>query len=183
MNKKAYGFTIVELLIVIVVIGILAAISIVAYNNVQQKARDSQRAQDIRTIAKALEMYYTDYGEFPNSACGASCPPGKKGGTTVATTADGSWSVLEDALVPDYISALPKDPQASTDKDPGYTGATNYDYLRWVPSTCSTVTTKTYVLVYRLESRTQTRDVTGSCPAGGNSNDYANASEYIVLKP
>ena len=51
------GFTIVELLIVIVVIGILAAISIVAYNSVSAKARDSQRLQDVATINKALDMY------------------------------------------------------------------------------------------------------------------------------
>lgn len=42
-NKQNSGFTIVELLIVIVVIGILAAITIVAYNGVQQRARDMTR--------------------------------------------------------------------------------------------------------------------------------------------
>lgn len=41
MNQKAYGFTIVELLIVIVVIAVLAAISVVAYAGIQNRARDS----------------------------------------------------------------------------------------------------------------------------------------------
>lgn len=59
------AFTIVELLIVIVVIGILAAITIVAYNGVQQRARDAERQQDISTIQKLVEMYYVDHGAFP----------------------------------------------------------------------------------------------------------------------
>ncbi|MCA9336117.1 prepilin-type N-terminal cleavage/methylation domain-containing protein, partial [Candidatus Saccharibacteria bacterium] len=45
-NKKT-GFTIVELLIVIVVIAILAAITIVAYNGIQQRSRDSIRKSDL----------------------------------------------------------------------------------------------------------------------------------------
>ena len=65
LNRKQYGFTIVELLIVIVVIGILAAITIVAYNGIQQRGRDSQRLSDVKTIAKALELYYADEGRFP----------------------------------------------------------------------------------------------------------------------
>jgi len=54
MNKR--GFTIVELLIVIVVIAILASISVVAYNGIQTRARDSQRSSDISAIKKALEL-------------------------------------------------------------------------------------------------------------------------------
>lgn len=55
--KKQHGFTIVELLIVIVVIGILAAITIVAYNGLQARAKDAQRVNDVDTITKALELY------------------------------------------------------------------------------------------------------------------------------
>lgn len=51
------GFTIVELLIVIVVIAILAAITVVAYNGVQARARDSRRAQDLANIQTALRAY------------------------------------------------------------------------------------------------------------------------------
>lgn len=62
---KQRGFTIVELLIVIVVIGILAAITIVAYNGVQARARDNTRMSDLSTIRKALEMYKSENGQYP----------------------------------------------------------------------------------------------------------------------
>lgn len=59
--KKAYGFTIVELLVVIVVIAILAAVSVVAYSGVAAQARDSQRAQDLANIKRMLLLYNTEY--------------------------------------------------------------------------------------------------------------------------
>ncbi|OYX40575.1 hypothetical protein B7Y94_06170, partial [Candidatus Saccharibacteria bacterium 32-49-12] len=55
--KRAHGFTIVELLIVIVVIGILAAISIVAYNGVSNSAHDAAVKADLSNIAKGFEIY------------------------------------------------------------------------------------------------------------------------------
>lgn len=65
MNKTIRGFTIVELLIVIIVIAILAAISIVAYNGIQTRARDTQRSNDISVILKALENYRTINNVYP----------------------------------------------------------------------------------------------------------------------
>jgi prepilin-type N-terminal cleavage/methylation domain-containing protein len=58
-RKKISGFTIVELLIVIVVMGILAAIIIVAYNGVTQKARISVLKNDLSTASTQLEQYRT----------------------------------------------------------------------------------------------------------------------------
>ena len=59
------GFTIVELLIVIVVIGILAAIVIVAYNGIQDRARDVSKVAKVKEISKAIERYYIDKGYYP----------------------------------------------------------------------------------------------------------------------
>ncbi|NCU29647.1 prepilin-type N-terminal cleavage/methylation domain-containing protein [Candidatus Saccharibacteria bacterium] len=59
------GFTIVELLIVIVVIGILAAITIVAYNNVNDKARASSAISALDQAKKKLELYRVENGGYP----------------------------------------------------------------------------------------------------------------------
>lgn len=60
MKKTTSGFTIVELLIVIVVIGILAAITIVAYNGIQSRTYDTSVQSDLRNIAKQLEVGRVD---------------------------------------------------------------------------------------------------------------------------
>ena len=67
MHKTKSGFTIVELLIVIVVIGILAAITIVAYNGIQQRGRDTRMISDLTNASKQLELYNVDNVSFPTS--------------------------------------------------------------------------------------------------------------------
>src|SRR5436190_17920257 len=62
---KQQGFTIVELLIVIVVIGILAALVITTFTGIQQKARDTERTTDIKALHGQLEAYYAQNGYYP----------------------------------------------------------------------------------------------------------------------
>jgi general secretion pathway protein G len=61
------GFTIVELLIVIVVIGILAALVITTYNGIQQKGRNTERTTDLKAFQGQLEAYYASNGRYPSS--------------------------------------------------------------------------------------------------------------------
>lgn len=185
--KRTYaykqGFTIVELLVVIVIIGILAAISVVAYNGVLAKARDAQRSQDIQAIAKALEMYYIDNGQFPASFCGSSCPSPKKINAYWLTTSDGSWDLLEQALVPKYMSALPKDPLASTSTNEAIAKGYNYDYISFVSAgvlTCSASTQQIYYLYYNLETTGAKRELIGTCVGTQPTNRLA--SHYISSK-
>ncbi len=59
------GFTIIELLVVMAVIGILASIMFVTFSTLQAKSRDTRRIEDVREIQKALGMYYVDKNHYP----------------------------------------------------------------------------------------------------------------------
>lgn len=65
MRHKASGFTIVELLIVIVVIGVLAAITLVAYNGIQTRAENTKTTQAVAQYSKGVLMYATVNNIYP----------------------------------------------------------------------------------------------------------------------
>ncbi len=65
-KKREQGFTIVELLIVIVVIGILALLVITTYAGIQAKARNSKRVSDVKSLQTQLEAYFSQNGYYPS---------------------------------------------------------------------------------------------------------------------
>tara|TARA_B100001250_G_scaffold101066_1_gene84985 strand:- start:232 stop:714 length:483 start_codon:yes stop_codon:yes gene_type:complete len=95
ISKKQSGFTIVELLIVVVVIGILAAIVIVAYNGIQDSARATAKISDIKTMQKAIELYYAKNGTYPNTG----------GGWLYQRSAGNNFIP---GVVPEFMSKLPE---------------------------------------------------------------------------
>ena len=80
-----HGFTIVELLVVIVVIGILAAITIVSYTGITQKANLAAMQSDLSSISQRLKMYYTLYSSYPTALDANNCP--------TAPTADTNYCI------------------------------------------------------------------------------------------
>jgi len=70
MRKSKEGFTLVELLVVIAIMSILTIITVSQFQSAKRKSRDVQRKGDISAVSKALMMYYTDYGYFPESSAG-----------------------------------------------------------------------------------------------------------------
>lgn len=74
--KRQTGFTIVELLIVIVVIAVLAAISVIAYTGIQNRAADAAVQSDLRSIATKIRLYYVDNDTYPNGGANTAFPAG-----------------------------------------------------------------------------------------------------------
>jgi prepilin-type N-terminal cleavage/methylation domain-containing protein len=134
---KQTGFTIVELLIVIVVIGILAAITIVAFNGVQQRARDAQRKQNLNDLAQMISVYNLDNGNYMTTGGGASNGQGWVNGGSPTIP-----KVLYDAGLLPNATAL-RDPRCLSGELSGCSG-----YLK---VNCGSPATRS-VLLARLES-------------------------------
>lgn len=153
MKKKAHGFTIIELLVVIIVIAILASISIVTYNGIQQRARDAQREQDIAQIIKALELYYMRNGRYPLSS-GSTALNGYWSTSYEPT----SWANVMTQLTP-FVSSLPVDP-----KNDGVFGYEYYTNAAGAALYCgASGTQQMFILGYRLESGAQKQRTSGTC--------------------
>lgn len=111
---KKKGFTLVEVLLVVVIIAILAAIVIVAINPGRQisQANNTQRSSDVKALLDAVHQYSIDNrGALPDSI-----------GATAADIGDGTGEIdLCDLIVPTYMAELPTDP---TDEDATFSGCT-----------------------------------------------------------
>lgn len=107
--KKAphAGFTLIEILIVIGIIAILAAIVLVAVNPAKQfrEANDAQRSSNVNAILNAIGQYMVD-----NKGLGGLAGEIPEGDIDDATPISNTASDLCDLLTPEYIAALPADP-------------------------------------------------------------------------
>jgi len=99
MSKK--GFTLIEILVVVAIIGLLASIILVGLGSFRARGRDARRIADLREVQNALELYFTKYGYYPQGS---------------------SWSALTSALIGAGIgvNSIPNDP----------TTGWNYGYCR-----------------------------------------------------
>lgn len=109
--KFIKGFTLIELMVVVAIIGLLSSIAVVALNNARAEARDAKRLADMDAIQNALELYYNDYGVYPNPECFGL--PSIANCTSVLEP--GNW--IPD-LMPEYMSVLPNDPINTGGTDP-----------------------------------------------------------------
>lgn len=67
MNKDRVGFTLIELLAVIAMIAVISTLGVAFLSEARRQARDTKRLADISQIQKALALYQTDYGVYPDS--------------------------------------------------------------------------------------------------------------------
>ena len=110
LKRKQSGFTIVELLIVIVVIGILAALVLTTFSGVQRKARNTERQTDIKAIHGQLEAYFAQNNSYP----------------ALAQLNDSSWRAS--TVMKSLDGEALKDPKGSAQTVAADATATSYGY-------------------------------------------------------
>lgn len=133
---KNKGFTLVELLIVVAIIGILSTLLTANFIGVRQRARDGQRKADLRQVQSALELYRADHQAYPGS---------------IANCLTGTSLMSPDCATSTYMKKVPTDPNGS-----GYYNSGSYYY---------TSNGTTYTLGACLENANDTQG-TSTIPGG-----------------
>jgi type II secretion system protein G len=107
-KRKQLGFTLIEMMVVLAVIGLLASVILASLNVARQKARDAKRKEDSAEVRKAIDLYYQEYGIYPPTA--GSVPAGFN-----------DW-LFTQSIAP-YLNRVPRDPRCAS-------GSTcNYQYI------------------------------------------------------
>ena len=106
--KIEHAFTLIELLIVISILGVLASIALVSFVSAQQRGRDAARKSDLKQVFSALELYYSDYGQYPNANTAGQIRACPSTGSGTACVWGGS-SAFSDTKTT-YMKAVPEDP-------------------------------------------------------------------------
>lgn len=98
LNKNQKAFTLIELLVSIAIIGLLAAISIIALNSARARARDAKRVADIKQMQTAIEFYYNNHGYYPQYTSAVHCSVE-------------NYNALNALVTEGIISSVPRDPK------------------------------------------------------------------------
>lgn len=104
--KKTPGFTLIELIVVIAMLGVMATvlITVINPNGQLQKARDAGRKSALKQVQNALEQYYNDNGVYPTAASGC-----RSDQTSTCWTVSG-LSALLGTRASTYLPTMPQDP-------------------------------------------------------------------------
>jgi prepilin-type N-terminal cleavage/methylation domain-containing protein len=114
------GFSLIELMVAITILAIISSIGFVAYGQVQKKARDTKRKQDLRSIRVMLELYKQNKQGYPLAA------------TPVNSSSGESW--IPALIADNYTQNLPLDPTLNGTAFQKNAIDTNFGYLYYAPN-------------------------------------------------
>jgi len=111
--KRQSGFTIIELLIVIAIIGILATLVLTNFQGAQAKGRDTVRTSDMNSIYQKLEEFYNENGGYPDGALDGTVAVGINEAAAVSTV--DVFPGIDEGALTDEDGALIVESFATTD--------------------------------------------------------------------
>jgi prepilin-type N-terminal cleavage/methylation domain-containing protein len=109
---KDKGFTLVELLVVMAILGVLVTLVAGGFRTAQMRGRDGKRKSDLREIANSLEVFMSDHGQYPDDSAGGQiqgCPYDPSLGSGSCSWGSGEFTDGQTV----YFKAMPSDPVSS----------------------------------------------------------------------
>lgn len=164
MHSRQSGFTLLEMLVVLAIIGLVVSVGLAAMGEARLRARNAQRIEHIQTYAKATELYFVNAGAFPQAAAPTTnhCLGMNSGETCWAGSMSG-----DDSLVTKFSGVVNG---SLPEGDPGGLGRDGYLY------TCTNSSCDGYDLKFMLEGVNQ------SCGPGLTINpSFQSASTYCQV--
>ena len=174
------GFTLIELIIAIAIVGIIASIGFISYSQSQIVARDAKRKQDLQAIQTALQLYYQDNGRYPLTTgwvLSSSTQPWVKDSTDPNPK----------NLVEKYINPTPIDPVNTCTNGSPATSANCLGYGYWSANrSCSSGSVSSgqvYVLVSQLENASDPDRISNKNKKWCNASDDVYGASQFVTQP
>lgn len=162
MSKK--GFTLIEVLVVVAIVGILASLVVVGLGGTQARGRDAKRLSDLQQARNGLELYMAKCGYYPGTP--------QNNATCAAYAAQNTWALMRNAVTGSAIG-VNSFPQA--DPLSGRPAAQGYQYIS---------DGSTYMLAATLEdasNRALQDDIDGTQTIGGGTIDCADPVYCVQL--
>jgi len=139
--KSARGFTLIEILVVVAIIGILATIVYATFGGANAEGRDFKRQTDLRNLQTAIELFKQRNGRYPAMGCGT---------VSVTLSSENNCPNYIVGLAPEFISRLPYDPKRGTNA--GYAYITNSNGNAYKMMVTGTVETEEVTMDHEFAS-------------------------------